>query len=60
MYMLSCDKKIRWYVALVTWKDRVSSLEVARRCGVRELDAALRVKRLRCCGHVVRRDVTEI
>ena len=36
------------------------SAEVARRCGVRELGDVLRVRRLGCFGHVVRREETEI
>ena len=40
--------------------DRVSSLEVAGRCVVRELGALLRGRRRRWFGHVVRRDEAEI
>ena len=47
-------------MAGVTWKDRVRSAEVARRCGVRELGDVLRVRRLGWFGHVVRREETEI
>ena len=36
------------------------SVEVARKCGVRELGDVLRVRRLGCFGHVVRREETEI
>ena len=41
------------YMAGVTWRDRVTSAEVARRCGVRELGDVLRVRRfgvVRACG----------
>ena len=48
------------YKAGVTWRDRVSSLEVAGRCEVRELGAVLRGRRLGWFGHVVRRDEAEI
>ena len=44
----------------VTWRDRVRSAEVVRRCGVRELGDVLRVRRLGWFRHVVRRDETEI
>ena len=36
------------------------SVEVERRCGVRELGDVLRVRRLGWFGHVVRREETEI
>ena len=48
------------YMAGVTWRDCVSSLEVAVRCGVREFGAVLRGNRLGWFGHVVRIDETEI
>ena len=38
----------------------MTSAEVARRCGVRELGDVLRVRRLGWFGHVVRREETEI
>ena len=47
-------------MAGVTWRDRVRSAEVARRCGVRKLGDVLRVRRLGWFGHVVRREETEI
>ena len=48
------------YMAGVTWRGRMRSAEVARRCGVRELGDVLRVRRLGWFGHVVRRGETEI
>ena len=36
------------------------SVEVARRCGVRELGDVLRVRRLGWFGHALRREETEI
>ena len=53
--LLSCDRRMLRYTAGVTWRDHVRSAEVARRCGVRELGDALRVRRLGWFGHVVRR-----
>ena len=47
-------------MAGVTWRDRVRSVEVARRCGVRELGDVLRVRRLGWFRNVVRREETEI
>ena len=47
-------------MAGVTWRDRLRSAEVARRCGVRELGDVLRMRRLGWFGHVVRREETEI
>ena len=58
--LLSCDRKMLRYMAGVTWRDRVSSLEVAGRCGVRVFGAVLRGRRLGWFGHVVRRDEAEI
>ena len=58
--LLSCDRRILRYMAGVTWRDRVRSAEVARRCGVRELGDVLIVRRLGWFGHVVRREETEI
>ena len=58
--LLSCDRRKLRYMAGVTWRDRVRSAEVARRCGVRELWDVLRVRRLGWFGHVVRRGETEI
>ena len=57
--LLSCDRRMLRYMAGVTWRDRVRSVEVAR-CGVRELDDVLRVRRLGWFGNVVRREETEI
>ena len=57
--MLGCDRKMLRYMAGVTWRDRVSSSEVAR-CGVRELGAVLLGRRLGWFGHVVRRDEAKI
>ena len=31
--LLSCDRRMLMYMAGVTWRDRVRSAEVARRCG---------------------------
>ena len=58
--LLSCDRRMLMYMAGVTWRDRVRSVEVARRCGVRELGDVLRVRRLWWFGHAVRREETEI
>ena len=55
--LLSCDRRMLSYMAGVTWRDRVRSAEVARRCGVRELGDVLRVRRLGWLGHVVRREM---
>ena len=44
--LLGYDRNMLRYMAGVTWRDRVSSLEVVGRCGVRELGAVLRGRRL--------------
>ena len=58
--LLSCDRRMLRHMAGVTWRDRVRSAELARRCGVKELGEVLRVRRLGWFGHVVRRGETEI
>ena len=50
----TCDRKMLRFMTGVRWQDRVPSSEVARRCGLEELDAVLRSRRLRWFGHVVR------
>ncbi len=42
------------YLAGVRWQDRVTSEEVARRCGIREMEVILRQRRLQWFGHVRR------
>ena len=54
--LTSCDRRMLRYMAGVAWQDRVSSEEVARRCGVEVLENVLRRRRLRWFGHVKRRD----
>ena len=54
--LLGCDRKMLRYMVEVTWRDRASSLDVAGRCGVRELGAVLRGTRFAWFGYVVRRD----
>ena len=49
--LLGCDR--------VTWTDRVSSLDLVGRCGVRESGTVLRGRRLEWFVHVVRRDEAE-
>ena len=44
-------------MAGVSWQDRVSSGQVADRCGTEVLENVLRRRRLRWYGHVKRRDV---
>ena len=58
--LFTCDRRMFRYMAGVTWRDCVMSVEVARRCGVWELGDVPRVRRLGWFGHVVRREETEI
>ena len=58
--LLGCDRKMLRNMAGVTWRDHVSSLEVAGSCAVRELGAVLRGRRLGWFGHVERRDETKV
>ena len=54
--LVRSDRRMLRYMAGVTWRDDIRSVEVARRCGVEELDVVLRRRRLRWFGHVKRRD----
>ena len=49
-----CDR--RFYLAGVSLRDRVRSEEVVRRCGVDKAEMVMRERRLRCFGHVRRRE----
>ena len=40
----------------VTLKDKMESTVIAVKVGVDNLEEHVRQKRLRCCGHIVRRD----
>jgi hypothetical protein len=53
---VSCDRRILRHMVGVTWRDGVSSVEVAARCNVKELSVVLRERRLRWFGHVMRRE----
>ena len=55
----SCDRRMLRYMAGVTWQDRLSSEEVASRCGVDQVEDMLRRRRLRWYGHVKRRPETD-
>ena len=52
----SCDRRILRYMAGVSLRDRVRSEEVARRCGVDEVEIVMSERRLRWVGHVKRRE----
>ena len=52
----SCDQRMLRYMSGVSLRDRVSSAEVARRCGLREILEVTRVRRLQWFGHVKRRE----
>ena len=54
--LTSCDRRMLRYMAGVAWQDRLSSGEVASRCGVDLVEDVLRRRRLRWYGHVKRRD----
>ena len=53
--ILSCDRRMLRFLAGVSLRDRVNSVEVARRCGLREISDMARVRRLLWYGHVHRR-----
>ncbi len=54
MEVLRCDRRMLRYMAGVRWQDGRSSGEVAEMCGVEDLSAKLRQRRLRWFGHVER------
>ncbi len=49
-----CDGRMQRYMAGVRWQDGRSSGKVAEMCGVEDLSAKLRQRRLRWFGHVER------
>lgn len=49
-----CDRKMIRCMAGVKWQDNVSSEEVAKRCGIKEIENKLRQRRLQWFGHVRR------
>ena len=51
----NCDRRMLRYMAGVSLSDRVTSEEVAGRCGVKSLAVVMRESRLRWYGHVKRR-----
>ena len=53
--IVSCDRRMLRYMAGVRLQDHVRSEVVAERCGLRQIDEALRIRRLRWYGHVRRR-----
>jgi len=50
----SCIKRMLRYMARVRWQDRISSEEVAEKCGLKIIQDKLRQKRLQWFGHVRR------
>lgn len=51
----SGDRRMLHYLASVSWRDGVSSAEVARRCGLGKSESGLRRRRHGRYGHVERR-----
>ena len=56
----SCDRRMLRHMAGVSLRDRVTSEEVAGRCGLQQICAALRRRRLRWFGHVYRMEEGEV
>jgi hypothetical protein len=54
--LIGCDRRMLGYMAGITWRDRVSSVEVSWRCAVGELRGVLKIRRLMWFGHVRRGD----
>jgi len=48
----TCDKRMLRYMARVRWQNRISSEEVAKRCGLKMIPDKLRQKRLQWFSHV--------
>ena len=57
--LTSCDRRMLRYMAGLSLQDRVSSAEVASRCGVEVLENVARRRRLRWYGHVQRREESD-
>jgi len=51
----SCDSRIFIYMARVRWQDRISSEEVAKRCGLKMIQNKLIQKMLQWFGQVRRK-----
>ena len=49
-----CDRRMLRYMAGVSWKDKINSEEVCRRCGLTDIQVKLRQRRLQWFGHVRR------
>merc|ERR1711888_70050 len=49
-----CDRRMLRFLVGVSLRDRLSSSEVARRCGLQEISDLARVRRLQWFGHVQR------
>lgn len=56
----SCDRRMLRYLAKIRLSDRVASIEVLRRCGLRCITWEMRRRRLRWFGHVKRREESEV
>ena len=56
----SCDRHMLRYMTGVPLADRVSSVKIPSRCGVKTLTLVMRENRLRWCGHVKRRLCDEV
>ena len=54
--LISCDRRMLRYMAGVRLQDHVPSSAVAERCGLRQINDVLRIRRLRWYGHVRRRE----
>ena len=54
--MKHCDRRMLKYIADVSWKDKVNSEEVAKRCGLKEIQEKMRQRRLQWFGHVRREE----
>ena len=49
-----CDRRMLRYMAGVSWADRIPSVEVAKRCGLTDIQGKMRQRRLQWFGHVRR------
>ena len=48
------DRRMLRYMADVSWTDRIPSVEVAKRCGLTDIQGKMRQRRLQWFGHVRR------
>jgi len=52
--MKQCDRRMLRYMTGVSWADRIPSVDVAKICGLTDIQGKMRQRRLQWFGHVRR------